>query len=182
MRDEPQLSQLQHLLVGCGGFLALELTWVRLALEVPQRAGAIGGFSTLVCICMFAAPLSTLSEVMRTRSSASLYGPLTLAQISNCTLWSVYGVAIGDIWVSAPNIIGLVLGLVQATLIAVFPSRARNSPDEKESIMEDTSSHSTIEVGSGSRRWRDLPRYHSITRVRPPTDARSSATCGCTCQ
>jgi solute carrier family 50 protein (sugar transporter) len=182
MRDEPQLGQLQHLLVGCGVFLALELSWVRVALEAPQRAGAIGGFSTCVCICMFAAPLSTLSEVVRTRSSASLYAPLTLAQVGNCTLWSVYGVAIGDVWVSVPNVIGLLLGLIQATLIALFPARARASADEKESIMEDVSTHSTAEVGSGARRWRELPRYQSVTRVRPPNEALPSAACGCTCQ
>lgn len=187
MRDEPQLSQLTYLLVGGGVFLALELSWTKLALEPAERAGAIGACSTLVCVCMFAAPLSTLSEVVRTRSSASLYAPLTLAQVSNCALWTVYGVGVGDVWVVSPNVTGLLLGLVQAALLALYPSRARETPDEKEGILEDGSStHSAApEVGSGAaRRWRELPRYLPFARARAPNDdARAAAAaCGCVCQ
>ena len=44
------------------------------------------------------------------------------AQCTNCLMWTVYGLSIGDVWVYGPNGTGLVLGLVQAALWLIYPS------------------------------------------------------------
>jgi solute carrier family 50 protein (sugar transporter) len=139
-RDESILSQLKLVIVGGAFFLSAEMTYVRLGLEDVERAGMMGMFATFVCIAMFAAPLSTVAEVLSTRSSASLYGPLTIAQVCNCTLWTVYGFAVNDVWVYGSNGTGLVLGLLQAGLIVMFPSKgAPPSPEEGKAILKDFS-------------------------------------------
>jgi len=49
--------------------------------------------------------------------------PFAVIQVANCLLWMVYGMAIGDVFVWLPNIAGLVLGLVQCALLALYPDQ-----------------------------------------------------------
>ena len=59
---------------------------------------------------------------MAKANAASIYAPLTAAQVINCGTWCVYGFAIGDPWVYGPNSAGLGLGLVQLALKMAYPS------------------------------------------------------------
>jgi solute carrier family 50 protein (sugar transporter) len=123
MREDPRSAQLKAVLVGGATFLVAEMAWLALAVAEEKRAGMMGGSAMVVCVLMFAAPLSSLFQVIRSRSSASIYMPLTVVQIANCALWTFYGLAVGDIWVWGPNALGLLLGLCQAALILAFPVR-----------------------------------------------------------
>lgn len=51
-------------------------------------------------------------------------GPRRAAQVTNCGTWTVYGLAIGDVWVWGPNLCGFMLGLAQLLLKLLFPSFA----------------------------------------------------------
>ena len=93
-----------------------------------SRSFVLGLYGSVLCVVMFAAPLSTVFNVIATADSSSIYAPLTLAQVLNCGTWTAYGIAIGDIWVWAPNGCGLVLGLVQALLKLIYPEVAANIP------------------------------------------------------
>jgi solute carrier family 50 protein (sugar transporter) len=64
-----------------------------------------------------------MGQVIATRNSASIYAPLTAAQVANCFMWTVYGFAVGDVWVFGPNSTGLALGMIQLTLKLTFPSK-----------------------------------------------------------
>ena len=44
------------------------------------------------------------------------------AQVINCGTWTVYGFAIGDVWVWGPNLAGFLLGLTQLLLKLLYPS------------------------------------------------------------
>jgi len=134
MGDDPRLAQLKAVLVGGATYLAFELTVLSLAVAPDEHAGMMGCSATAVCITMFAAPLGTLTDVVRLRSSASIYAPLTVVQIANCSLWSVYGIAVGDVWIWGPNGLGLVLGFCQAGLLFTFPS---HGPEESIAILQD---------------------------------------------
>lgn len=55
------------------------------------------GFSTNAILLMYyAAPLSTVYLVIKTRSAASLHAPLVIMQCVNGALWFGYGMAISD--------------------------------------------------------------------------------------
>ena len=74
-------------------------------------------------LLLFASPLSTIAEVLKTRDASSILAPLTLSQVANCALWTAYGIfAARDIFVWVPNGTGLVLGLIQLALKLLFPS------------------------------------------------------------
>jgi solute carrier family 50 protein (sugar transporter) len=60
---------------------------------------------------------------MSTRNAGSILSSLTIAQVTNTALWSVYGLAIKDKFVYGPNLAGLGFGLVQLVLKLVFPSK-----------------------------------------------------------
>ncbi|KAL1526476.1 hypothetical protein AB1Y20_015186 [Prymnesium parvum] len=110
------------ILVGALCLLTLA-SFLVLAHETPAaRSFSFGLFGSFVCILLFASPLSTVSEVLSTRNAASIYAPLTAAQVINCATWTIYGFTIGDIWVWGPNSTGLGLGLLQLMLKLSFPS------------------------------------------------------------
>mmetsp|Transcript_6073 Transcript_6073/g.18097 ORF Transcript_6073/g.18097 Transcript_6073/m.18097 type:complete len:243 (+) Transcript_6073:40-768(+) len=138
-QDPGALRSMKRLLVGGAFFVSTEWAGTRFLADENDRAGIMGGCATVVCIFMFASPLSTIAEVLRLRSSSSIYGPLTMAQVVNCALWSAYGVALGDLWVWGPNFIGLGLGLLQTGLMAVFPGQGSivASESETEVILDD---------------------------------------------
>lgn len=55
------------------------------------------GYSTNVILLMYyAAPLSTMYRVIKSRSSATLNAPLVIMQFVNGSLWFGYGMAIHD--------------------------------------------------------------------------------------
>lgn len=79
--------------------------------EVVGKAGVV------LCVAMFASPLSALKSVVQTKSSRSIPLPFTIASVINCILWSVYGwFQINDSNVYIPNLLGLAFGLIQLGL------------------------------------------------------------------
>jgi solute carrier family 50 protein (sugar transporter) len=121
----PQRAAVQLVLVAGAAFkLCLWGAIVASGCDAASRSFALGLYGSLLCVLMFAAPLSTMATVIASANAASIYAPLTAAQCVNCGTWTFYGFAIGDIWVWGPNACGLVLGLVQVALKLVYPSSA----------------------------------------------------------
>ena len=87
-------------LVLAGGAAGLLTLWTYLVFaKVPhdRLVFLLGAFASGICILLFASPLSTVREVVATSNAASIYGPLTATQCTNCAMWTVYGIGIGDI-------------------------------------------------------------------------------------
>ncbi|GFH16715.1 bidirectional sugar transporter SWEET [Haematococcus lacustris] len=69
-----------------------------------------------------------MAEVLKTRNSASILLPLTVMNLANAALWTTYGMALQDVFIYAPNGIGLVLSLAQLGLACIYPSKPRLVP------------------------------------------------------
>lgn len=123
--DHEALPACQGTLVG--GAMATLSLWTFCVFSgagYAERAQLVGYFASALFVALAASPLSTIRTVLATRSSASIYAPLTLAQCANTLLWTAYGiVAAKDIFVYGPNGVGLALGLVQLGLKIVYPSK-----------------------------------------------------------
>jgi solute carrier family 50 protein (sugar transporter) len=76
-----------------------------------------------ILLLFYASPLSTVVEVVRSRSSDSLHLPLSVMNIVNGSLWLVYGLAITDYFIAVPNGVGALLGVVYCALICAFPRK-----------------------------------------------------------
>ncbi|MEW5307951.1 MAG: hypothetical protein WDW38_010608 [Sanguina aurantia] len=106
--------------------LVISVAGVGISLLVTDREArskAAGYAAVFVLLCYYTAPLGTLTEVIRTRSSASLYWPSSVMNAVNGSLWVAYGTAVGDNFIFYPNCVGLCCGLVQIALCVVLPSK-----------------------------------------------------------
>jgi solute carrier family 50 protein (sugar transporter) len=90
--------------------------------EDYEAVVSILGVSACVVLCLlYAAPLSTLRDVLRTWNSASLYPPLCFMGFVCSSLLVVYGLAANDAYLWGPNVVGAVLSIVQLALICSLP-------------------------------------------------------------
>ena len=63
-----------------------------LILEDPAARAALAvAQANAFCFALYASPLSSLGEVLRAKSSASLCLPLLAASLANALLWTAYG-------------------------------------------------------------------------------------------
>lgn len=110
-------------LAGCAASLCL---WSFLGLSntsPSQISTTLGMFASALFIVMSGSPLSSIGEVVKTRDSSSILGPMTVAQVINSSLWTFYGFAVNNSFVYGPNSIALGLGLVQLGLKMMFPAK-----------------------------------------------------------
>ena len=75
----------------------------------------------------FAAPLVSLFEVMRTRSTEVLPFAMIVANFIAGALWSMYGILIDDNFVKIPNFLGFGMSSFQLMLFAYYPSSSSSS-------------------------------------------------------
>ena len=131
--------------VAVGGLVihicAAYATGLRLASPAKRKlcAGLVANF---ILLCYYAAPLSTVAavvrsarikcrggsaghwlicaQVVRSRDASSISGPLVLVNAGNGLLWTVYGAAVEDALVWAPNLAGVALAAAQLALKLAF--------------------------------------------------------------
>jgi solute carrier family 50 protein (sugar transporter) len=88
MRRGRELTQVQGTIIG--GVACTCLLWCKLIFggtSAAVRSQTLGIYATIICIILFASPLSTIATVLQTRSSESILAPLTLSQCANCLLY-----------------------------------------------------------------------------------------------
>eukprot|EP00117_Sycon_ciliatum_P003186 scpid84739/ scgid8087/ Sugar transporter SWEET1; RAG1-activating protein 1; Solute carrier family 50 member 1 len=117
-----------RMLVACGGCSsAIVYIMFYVSITRPVMAATWLGF---ICngltIIMFASPLSTLPEVMRTKSTASMSVFLTVATFICAVAWTAYGYVVDDIFLIVPNGVGCFLGGFQCMLFCVYPLRTKS--------------------------------------------------------
>ncbi|GLJ05146.1 hypothetical protein SUGI_0012010 [Cryptomeria japonica] len=80
----------------------------------------VGSSATVVSVCMFASPFSSMRVVIRTKSVKYMPFFLSLCVFLCGTSWSVYGILAKDPFVAVPNTIGACLGLAQLVLYFIY--------------------------------------------------------------
>lgn len=102
---QTRLSMMRAVMAFCCLLMAAG-AWLSFAtLDAPARLRVWGSVTVLILLLFYAAPLSALAEVLRTRSAATLHAPLAGMSCFNGLLWSVYGAALGDAFIYAPNMV-----------------------------------------------------------------------------
>ncbi|RLN49756.1 hypothetical protein BBJ29_002735 [Phytophthora kernoviae] len=76
----------------------------------------IGYLAVAFNICLYAAPLQTMTLVLRTKSAASLPVMMCSVNLVNGSLWVLYGILANDMFVLTPNALGVALSVIQVAL------------------------------------------------------------------
>ena len=95
----------------------------------------VGVCANVLTIVMFASPLSTVFEIVRTKSSESINRLFMMMQIISCVSWSIYGIFTGAYVLLPPNATGLLLGIIQLVLVIKYPrNQTSNTRSRKVSV------------------------------------------------
>ena len=106
-----------------------------ISVSLPRDVAAevIGKAAVLFCVVLFASPLSVLKEAIIARSSQNIPVPFAVASTINAFLWSVSGVlALRDVNVWFPNILGLAFSIAQLVVIFMYGNGEGDKKDLSE--------------------------------------------------
>ncbi|XP_027356745.1 bidirectional sugar transporter SWEET12-like [Abrus precatorius] len=127
-------------LLNFGGFCTIVLLTHLLA-KGEGRVKLLGWICVVFATSVFAAPLSIIRVVIRTKSVEFLPFPLSLLLLVSAIMWLLYGISLKDIYVTLPNVVGLTFGIVQMVLYAMYrnkkPVKDEKLPEHKGDINND---------------------------------------------
>jgi uncharacterized protein with PQ loop repeat len=104
---------------------------------IKNPSTAIGILVNVNLIFFYGAPLQTMRTVLLTKSSNSIHRPTIVMNSINTLFWMLYGgLARHDPVIYGPNIIGLVLGMLQAFLTCWYPQQIMASNGNTEDLQE----------------------------------------------
>ncbi|XP_062570256.1 sugar transporter SWEET1-like [Saccostrea cucullata] len=102
--------------------ICLPYVYIGMYIEDVQLAVAhLGKMCVIMTVVSYAAPLASLFDVFRSRSTDVMSFPLVLAYFIVSIEWFIYGSLLEDQYVQMPNLIGIALGLLQLGLFVVYP-------------------------------------------------------------
>ncbi|EOY22579.1 Medicago truncatula MTN3, putative [Theobroma cacao] len=120
------------LLFNFGGLLLI-LLLTHFFSKGPSRIHIVGWFCVVSSAGVFAAPLSIMRLVVRTKSVEFMPFALSFFLTLSAIMWLIYGVLLKDFYISLPNIIGVVLGMIQMVLFVVY-KKYKNIENEQKQL------------------------------------------------
>ncbi|KAG0476884.1 hypothetical protein HPP92_013725 [Vanilla planifolia] len=111
-----------------------------LALQGSLRLVVVGFICAALTVGMYAAPLSAMRLVVKTKSVEYMPFSLSFFLFLNGGIWSIYAALIKDYFIGVPNSIGFALGLAQLVIYIVYKRRAASARGvDLEKVGEDDS-------------------------------------------
>ena len=98
----------------------------------------VGVVVNINLVFFYAAPLESIQRVLSTRTSDSIHLPTQIMTCTNTTFWSLYALAIQDPIILIPNVMGLVLGILQGILRWIYPQSTTTPDNDNSSGAADT--------------------------------------------
>jgi solute carrier family 50 protein (sugar transporter) len=110
-----------------------------------RRSLIVGVLCAIAGSAMYAAPLTVMSKVVRTKSVEYMPVYLSLVGLVNGICWTAYALIKFDIFITVPNAIGVLLSIAQLILYGCY----RKSTPKKAKIVElpITKANNTIDNG-----------------------------------
>ncbi|XP_074316525.1 bidirectional sugar transporter N3-like [Silene latifolia] len=129
-----KISTLKLLLFGnFGGFSSIVLLCHYLA-KGEAQVQVFGWICVAFSVSVFAAPLSVMRLVIRTKSVEYMPFNLSLCLTLTATIWFMYGFVQKDLYITLPNVFGFVFGVAQMILYGFY--RKYDKMAEKQKLPE----------------------------------------------
>ncbi|XP_030957616.1 bidirectional sugar transporter N3-like [Quercus lobata] len=101
------------------------------AVKEKFRVEFLGWVCVAISVSVFAAPLSIVAQVIRTRSVEFMPFNLSFFLTLSAMMWFAYGLFLKDICIAIPNIVGFFLGLLQMLLYAIYRNKKKVIEENK---------------------------------------------------
>ena len=99
--------------------------YVSILLLPEAQAQHLGSIGSAASVWMCAAPLTSISTIVRTKDAGCLSFVVALMTALASLMWLLYGALVWDVFLIATNVLSMCLGMVQLLLIGLYPSRPR---------------------------------------------------------
>ncbi|XP_057517260.1 bidirectional sugar transporter N3-like [Amaranthus tricolor] len=131
---QARISTLKLLLfLNFGGFCSIVL-FCHYLVKGEVRLQVYGWICVAFSISVFAAPLSVMRTVIRTKSVEYLPFNLSVCLTLTATIWFLYGFVQKDLYITLPNVVGFLFGVAQMVLYAIY--RKHDKATEKQKLPE----------------------------------------------
>ncbi|KAF8394519.1 hypothetical protein HHK36_020729 [Tetracentron sinense] len=117
---EPRIFTVKLLFVFVVGVDGLIMLLTFLFTDGRRRVTIVGWISAAFCVSVFAAPLSIIGLVIRTKSVEYMSFTLSFFLTLCAIVWFFYGLLIKDFFIALPNILGFAFGVAQMILIIIY--------------------------------------------------------------
>ncbi|XP_022737359.1 bidirectional sugar transporter N3-like [Durio zibethinus] len=118
------------LLLNFGGLLLI-LLLTHFFSKGTTRIHIVGWFCVVSSAGVFAAPLSIMRLVVHTKSVEFMPFSLSFFLTLSAIMWLIYGLLLKDFYISLPNTVGVVLGMIQMVLYVVYKKYKNNVKNEQ---------------------------------------------------
>ncbi|XP_041993626.1 bidirectional sugar transporter NEC1-like [Salvia splendens] len=121
-----KLFTIRWIILFNGGGLGMIMLVSLLLLHGTKRVTLVGWVCAIINIAVFAAPLSVMRQVIRTRSVEFMPFALSFFLSLCATTWFFHGFFIRDYYIALPNILGLLLGVTQMILYCIYKDKKKS--------------------------------------------------------
>ncbi|KAL0402777.1 UNVERIFIED_CONTAM: Bidirectional sugar transporter NEC1 [Sesamum radiatum] len=118
------------LLFNFGG-MGLVILVSLLAYKGSKRVSLVGWVCAIFNLAVFAAPLSIMRRVIRTKSVEFMPFTLSLFLTLCATMWFFYGFFVKDYYIALPNVLGFLFGIAQMMLYFMYKNAKKEVETSK---------------------------------------------------
>nr|QHT64211.1 sugar efflux transporter 9b [Litchi chinensis] len=114
------------------GAIGLVLFITKYVIKGPKKLTAVGWTCLAYNVARFAAPLSIVRRVIKTKSVEFMPFSLSFFLTLSAITWFLYGLFIKDLFIATPNVLGFAFGIAQMILYFIFKGKKGNETNTKQ--------------------------------------------------